>query len=40
MLAGTSVRPPQLDEFIVGDDAQARAVEMAELRWSEAYLMD
>lgn len=40
MLAGTSVRPPQLDEFIVGDDAQARAAEMAELRWSEADLMD
>ena len=39
MLAGTSVRPPQLDEFIVGDDAQARAVEMAELGWSEADLM-
>ncbi|MBV2186198.1 MAG: DinB family protein [Rhizobium sp.] len=39
MLAGTSVRPPQLDEFIVGDDAQARAAEMAELGWSEADLM-
>lgn len=39
MLAGTSVKPPQLDEFIVGDDAQARAVEMAELGWSETVLM-
>lgn len=39
MLAGTSVKPPQLDEFIVGDDAQARAVEMAELGWSETELM-
>lgn len=39
MLAGTSVRPPQLDEFIVGDDARARAVEMAEFGWSEADLM-
>ena len=39
MLAGTSVRPPQLDEFIVGDDTQARAAEMAELGWSEADLM-
>jgi uncharacterized damage-inducible protein DinB len=39
MLSGTSVKPPQLDEFIVGDDAQARAVEMAELGWNEADLM-
>jgi uncharacterized damage-inducible protein DinB len=39
MLAGTSVKPPQLDEFIVGDDATARAGEMAELGWSEAELM-
>jgi uncharacterized damage-inducible protein DinB len=39
MLAGTSVKPPQLDEFIVGDDAPARAAEMAELGWSEADLM-
>lgn len=40
MLAGTSVKPPQLDEFIVGDDAQARAADMAELGWSETDLMD
>lgn len=39
MLSGTSVKPPQLDEFIVGDDAQARAMEMAELGWNEADLM-
>lgn len=39
MLAGTSVKPPQLDEFIVGDDAEARIVEMAELSWSETELM-
>ncbi|MCL6710068.1 DinB family protein [Pseudomonas sp. R2.Fl] len=39
MLAGTSVRPPQLDEFIVGDDAGARAGEMQGLGWSEDDLM-
>ena len=39
MLSGTSVKPPQLDEFIVGDDRAARATEMAELGWSEADLM-
>lgn len=39
MLAGTSVRPPQLDEFIVGDDAQAREKEMATLGWRENDLM-
>lgn len=40
MLAGASVKPPQLDEFIVVDDAQARAADMAELGWSETDLMD
>lgn len=39
MLAGTSVRPPQLDEFIVGDDAQARKNEMNALGWNENDLM-
>jgi uncharacterized damage-inducible protein DinB len=39
LLSATTVQPPQLDEFIVGDDADARAVEMAVLDWSEAYLM-
>ena len=39
MLSGTSVRPPQLDEFIVADDAGARAGEMALLGWSETDLM-
>lgn len=39
MLAGTSVRPPQLDEFIVGDDAQAREKERIALGWSENELM-
>ena len=39
MLSATPVKPPQLDEFIVGDDAQARAGDMARLGWSEADLM-
>lgn len=39
LLSATSVKPPQLDEFIVGDDAQARAEDMGRLGWSEADLM-
>ena len=40
MLAGTSVKPPQLDEFIVADDARFRGDEIAALGWSEARIMD
>lgn len=39
MLAGTSVKPPQLDEFIVADDAAARAEETQLLGWSEQHVM-
>lgn len=39
MLAGTCVKPPQLDEFIVDDDAKFRSVEIAALGWSEETLM-
>ncbi|NTE55957.1 damage-inducible protein DinB [Agrobacterium tumefaciens] len=39
MLSGTTVKPPQLDEFIVGDDAKARKEEMDELGWTEDDLM-
>ncbi|CAN7506033.1 DinB family protein [Rhizobium sp. LjRoot30] len=39
MLSGTSVAPPQLDEFIVGDDARFRGEDMAAVGWSEAELM-
>jgi uncharacterized damage-inducible protein DinB len=35
MLAGTAVRPPQLDEFLMPSDADLRAAEMAALGWSE-----
>lgn len=39
MLAGTSVAPPQLDEFIVADDARFRGREVAEFGWSEETIM-
>ncbi|MES5047350.1 DinB family protein [Rhizobium nepotum] len=39
MLSGTMIGPPQLDEFIVGDDAKARKAEMDALGWTEADLM-
>lgn len=39
LLSATSVKPPQLDEFIVGDDHAARAEEMVLLGWSETDLM-
>lgn len=38
MLAGTSVAPPQLDEFIVRGDAPTRAEDLAALGWSERDL--
>ena len=39
MLAGTSVKPPQLDEFIVADDAKFRQDEVAALGLDEKRLM-
>jgi uncharacterized damage-inducible protein DinB len=39
MLSATSVKPPQLDEFIVGDDHLSRAEDMALCGWSEQDLM-
>lgn len=35
MLAGTAVRPPQLDEFLMPSDARFRVADMAALGWSE-----
>jgi uncharacterized damage-inducible protein DinB len=35
MLSGTSVQPPQLDEFFSDGEAPLRAHEFAELGWSE-----
>lgn len=38
MLAGTSVPPPQLDEFFCANEAHLRAAELAELGTSEAQI--
>jgi uncharacterized damage-inducible protein DinB len=38
MLAGTSVAPPQLDEFFCANEAHLRAAELAELGTSEAEI--
>jgi uncharacterized damage-inducible protein DinB len=38
MLAGTSVAPPQLDEFFCANEAHLRARELAELGTSEAAI--
>jgi uncharacterized damage-inducible protein DinB len=38
MLSGTSVPPPQLDEFFSAGEASLRAVEFAELGWTEEML--
>lgn len=36
MLAGSSVAPPQIDEFTLAGDEDARAADLAALGWSEA----
>lgn len=38
MLSGTSVAPPQLDEFFAAEEAPLRASEFAELGWTEAAI--
>jgi uncharacterized damage-inducible protein DinB len=38
MLAGTSVAPPQLDEFFCANEAHLRERELAELGYSEALI--
>jgi uncharacterized damage-inducible protein DinB len=35
MLSGTSIPPPQLDEFLMPSDAHFRSADMAALRWDE-----
>jgi hypothetical protein len=35
MLSGTTIQPPQLDEFFPADEAPLRAAEFAELGWTE-----
>ena len=38
MLSGTSVEPPQLDEFFCTGEAHLRAADFAELGWTEAQI--
>jgi hypothetical protein len=38
MLSGTSVAPPQLDEFFCANEAGLRAGEFAELGFTEAMV--
>jgi uncharacterized damage-inducible protein DinB len=38
MLCGTTVKPPQLDEFLMPSDAKFRIADMAALGWSEAVV--
>jgi uncharacterized damage-inducible protein DinB len=40
MLAGTGVKPPQLDEFFCANEARLRAAELAELGLSETAIWD
>ena len=39
MLSGTSLRPPQLDEFFMADDARFRAGDLADLGWDDDAMM-
>ena len=38
MLSGSSVPPPQLDEFLMADDARFRVADLAAAGWDEAAL--
>ncbi len=38
MLSGTAVKPPQLDEFVLAEDARLRTAELDDLGWDEAML--
>ena len=38
MLAGTTARPPQLDEFLMPSEAHLRVDDLRALGWSEARL--
>ncbi len=40
MLAGTSIKPPQIDEFIVADDATSRSDVLQRLGMAEAQVMN
>jgi uncharacterized damage-inducible protein DinB len=38
MLSGTSIAPPQLDEFFMADDARFRTTDLAAMGWDEISL--
>jgi len=38
MLSGTSIPPPQLDEFILTEDGEARVDDLTALGWTESWL--
>ena len=38
MLAGTTIAPPQLDEFLMASEAHLRGTDMQQLGWQEADL--
>jgi uncharacterized damage-inducible protein DinB len=38
MLSGTSIAPPQLDEFFCAGESGLRAADFAELGWTEALI--
>ncbi len=38
MLSGTSVKPPQLDDFLLSNDAPLRADDLRELGWTETEI--
>jgi len=40
MLSGTSVKPPQLDEFFCAGEARWRAEDFAELGWTEEQIWE
>jgi uncharacterized damage-inducible protein DinB len=40
MLAGTAVKPPQLDEFLMPSEASLRAADVKALGWTEASLFE
>jgi uncharacterized damage-inducible protein DinB len=39
MLSGSSVKPPQLDEFFMSDDARFRTKDLADIGWTETLMM-
>jgi hypothetical protein len=38
MLAGTTAKPPQLDEFLMPSEAHLRHADVAALGWTEATM--